>query len=205
MPQTKNVIFRFIAENSSRVTALNNGEVDIIDGIDASVVPTITDAGNELFDEDGMNINYMAFRNDSGAFTDVEARRAFCQAVNVEEMVQSLYGDYAGVATSVMPLWMAPYDEDIEQTAYDPEAAKEKFAELGITSCTMLTYTNPRPYNSIGGQALAEAIQGYLADAALTWTSSPTTGPRTRPRSRPTPSTAVSTAGWATTATRTTS
>ena len=60
MPQTKNVIFRFIAENSSRVTALNNGEVDIIDGIDASVVPTITDAGNELFEEDGMNINYMA-------------------------------------------------------------------------------------------------------------------------------------------------
>lgn len=167
MPQTKNVIFRFIAENSSRVTALNNGEVDIIDGIDASVVPTITDAGNELFEEDGMNINYMAFRNDEGAFSTLEARRAFCQAVNVEEMVESLYGDYAGVATSVMPLWMAPYDEDIQQTAYDPETAKAAFAELGITSCTMLTYTNPRPYNSIGGQALAEAIQGYLADAGV--------------------------------------
>lgn len=167
MPQTKNVIFRFIAENSSRVTALTNGEVDIIDGIDASVVPTITDAGYELFDEDGMNINYMAFRNDSGAFTDVEARRAFCQAVNVEEMVQSLYGEYAGVATSVMPLWMAPYDEDIKQTAYDPEAAKQTFADLGITSCTMLTYTNPRPYNSIGGQALAEAIQGYLREVGV--------------------------------------
>ena len=167
MPQTKNVIFRFIAENSSRVTALTNGEVDIIDGIDASVVPTITDAGYELFDEDGMNINYMAFRNDSGAFTDVEARRAFCQAVNVEEMVQSLYGEYAGVATSVMPLWMAPYDEDIQQTAYDPEAAKQTFADLGITSCTMLTYTNPRPYNSIGGQALAEAIQGYLREVGV--------------------------------------
>ena len=167
MPQTKNVIFRFIAENSSRVTALTNGEVDIIDGIDASVVPTITDAGYELFDEDGMNINYMAFRNDSGAFTDVEARRAFCQAVNVEEMVQSLYGEYAGVATSVMPLWMAPYDEDIKQTAYDPEAAKQTFADLGITSCTMLAYTNPRPYNSIGGQALAEAIQGYLREVGV--------------------------------------
>ncbi len=166
-PQTKNVIFRFIAENSSRVTALNNGEVDIIDGIDASVVPTITDAGNELFDEDGMNINYMAFRNDDGQFTDVAARKAFCQAVNVEEMVKSLYGDYATPANSVMPIWMAPYDEDIVQTAYDPEAAKAAFAELGITSCTMLTYTNPRPYNSIGGQPLAEAIQGYLADAGV--------------------------------------
>ncbi len=167
MPQTKNAVFRIIAENSSRVTALNNGEVDMIDGIDASVVDTITEAGNELFDEDGMNINYMAFRNDSGVFTDIEARRAFCQAVNVEEMVQSLYGDYAGVANSVMPLWMAPYDEDIQQTAYDPEAAKAKFAELGITCCTMLTYTNVRPYNSIGGQPLAEAIQGYLRDAGV--------------------------------------
>ena len=166
-PQTKNVIFRFIAENSSRVTALNNGEVDIIDGIDASVVPTITDAGNELFDEDGMNINYMAFRNDEGQFTDVAARKAFCQAVNVEEMVKSLYGDYATPANSVMPIWMAPYDKDIVQTAYDPEAAKAAFADLGITSCTMLTYTNPRPYNSIGGQPLAEAIQGYLADAGV--------------------------------------
>ena len=167
MPQTKNVIFRFIAENSSRVTALTNGEVDIIDGIDASVVPTITDAGYSLFEEDGMNINYLAFRNDSGQFTTVEARRAFCQAVNVEEMVQSLYGEYAGVATSVMPLWMAPYDEDIQQTAYDPEAAKQTFADLGITSCTMLAYTNPRPYNSIGGQALAEAIQGYLREVGV--------------------------------------
>ena len=83
-PQTKNAVFRIIAENSSRVTALNNGEVDMIDGIDASVVDTITGAGNELFEEDGMNINYMAFRNDSGVFADLEARRAFCQAVNVE-------------------------------------------------------------------------------------------------------------------------
>lgn len=167
MPQTKNVVFRIIAENSSRVTALNNGEVDIIDGIDASVVDTITGAGNELFDEDGMNINYMAFRMDSGVFTDAAARKAFLQAVNVEEMVKSLYGDYAGVATSVMPLWMAPYDEDIKQTEYDPDAAKQAFSDLGITSCTMLTYTNPRPYNSVGGQSLAEAIQGYLRDAGV--------------------------------------
>ena len=168
MPQTKNVVFRFIAENSSRVTALTNGEVDIIDGIDASVVPTITDAGYSLFNEDGMNINYLAFRNDSGQFTSKEARIAFCQAVNVEEMVKSLYGEYAGVATSVMPTWMAPYVEDVQQTAYDPDAARAAFEQLGITEVSLYTYSNVRPYNSIGGTALAEAIQGYLADAGVT-------------------------------------
>ena len=168
MPQTPNIIFRFITENSSRVTALTNGEVDIIDGIDASVVDTITSAGYSLFDEDGMNINYLAFRTDTGQFTSVEARRAFCQAVNTEELVSSLYGDYASVATSVMPLWMAPYDEDVTQTEYDPDAAKATFEELGITEVSLYTYSVVRPYNSIGGTALAEAIQGYLAEVGVT-------------------------------------
>lgn len=165
--KTKNVIFRIIAENASRVTALNNGEVDIIDGLDASVVKTVTDAGNKLFQKDGMNINYLAFRTDSGVFTNPDARRAFIKAVNVEELVKSLYGEYASPANSVMPDWMAPYVKDVKQTSYDPDAAKQELAALGITSLTMLAYTNVRPYNSVGGQALAEAIQGYLADAGV--------------------------------------
>ncbi len=168
MPQTPNIIYRFITENSSRVTALTNGEVDIIDGIDASVVDTITNAGYSLFDEDGMNINYLAFRMDTGQFTTVEARRAFCQAVNTEELVSSLYGDYASVATSVMPLWMAPYDEAVTQTEYDPDAARATFEELGITEVSLYTYSVVRPYNSIGGTSLAEAIQGYLAEVGVT-------------------------------------
>lgn len=166
-PRVKNVIFKFIAENASRVTALNNGEADIIDGIDASVVDTVKNAGNKLFDEDGMNINYLAFRNDTGTMSNKEARVAFCQAVNVPEMVKSLYGDYAGVATSVMPTWMAPYVKDVKQTAYDPKAAEATFKKLGVTKLTLLSYTNVRPYNSIGGQPLAEAIQGYLGKVGV--------------------------------------
>ncbi len=42
--KTKNVIFRFIPDNSARVLALNNGEVDMIDGIDATVVDKVTTA-----------------------------------------------------------------------------------------------------------------------------------------------------------------
>ena len=161
--KTPNLIFTFISENASRVTALNNGEADIIDGIDSSVIDTITGAGMEVYQADGMNINYMAFNTIKDPWTNVEARRAVCQAINVEEMVKSLYGDYATVANSVMPLWMAPYDEDIEQVAYDPDAAKETLSSLGITEIKCCTYSNVRPYNTMGGQALAESVQGYLS------------------------------------------
>ena len=165
--KTQNIIFKFISENASRVTALNNGEADIIDGIDDSVVDTITGAGNSLYDEDGMNINYMAFNTQSDTFKTPEARIAFAKAVNVDELVTSLYGDYATAATSIMPLWMAPYDSDIEQTAFDKDAAKSELAALGITSVKCITYSNPRPYNTKGGQVLAESIQGYLKDVGV--------------------------------------
>ena len=42
--KTKNLIITFITEAASRVTALNNGEADLITGIDEAVVETVTSA-----------------------------------------------------------------------------------------------------------------------------------------------------------------
>ena len=160
--KTKNVIFRFIADNSARVLALNNGEVDMIDGIDATVVDTITDAGNELFEAEGMNINYMAYNTTSPLFKDQAARVAFSQAIDREELVTSLYQGYSDVADTILPTFVPGFDATVKQVEYDPEAAKAGLATAGITKVHMITYTNPRPYNAATGVALATAIQGYL-------------------------------------------
>jgi len=166
-PITKNVVFKVIPENATRVTALLNGEVDVIDGVDVSMADQITGAGYDLFNQDGMTINYMAFNTDTTAATpsvcvDPEIRQALASAINVEELVTTLYGEYATVANSVMPLWMAPYDKDVPFCKFDPEAAKATLAAKGVTKLECITYTNPRPYNTKGGQVLAETIQGYL-------------------------------------------
>ena len=166
-PKIKNVVFKIIPENNTRVTALINGECDVIDGVDLSSVDQITSNGFELFAEDGMTVNYMAFNTDSGVCTDKEVRKAIAQAVNVEELVKTVYGDYATIANSVMPVWMAPYDKDIKQTAYDPEAAKATLAAKGITELNCMTYTNARPYNPKGGSELARMIQGYLSQVGV--------------------------------------
>ena len=166
-PKTKNIVFRIIAEGNTRLTSLMNGECDIISSVDPSSADQITSSGFELFSEDGMTINYMAFNTESDKCKDQEVRKAIAQAINVEEMVNAIYGDYATVANSVMPLWMAPYDKDVKQTAFDPEAAKKTLADKGITSLTCITYTTARPYNQKGGQDLANMIQGYLAKVGV--------------------------------------
>ena len=160
--KTKNVIFRFIADNSARVLALNNGEVDMIDGIDATVVDTITEGGNELFEAAGMNVNYMAYNVTTDMFKDQAARIAFSQAINREELVASLYQGYSEVAETILPSFVPGYDATVKQVAYDEAAAKAGLAAAGITKVHMIAYSNPRPYNAATGQSLATAIQGYL-------------------------------------------
>ncbi|XOQ47372.1 MAG: Heme-binding protein A [Eubacteriales bacterium] len=164
---TKNVIFKFIKDNSARVVALNNGEADIIDGIDATVVSQIESAGNKIYEAPGMNINYLAYNTTKAPFNDAKVRTAISQAVNVPELVKSLYQGYADAATSILPTFMPGYDAGIKQAAYDVEAAKKALAEAGVKSVHMITYSNPRPYNTANGQALAEAVQGYLSKVGV--------------------------------------
>ncbi|MEA4925428.1 MAG: ABC transporter substrate-binding protein [Syntrophomonadaceae bacterium] len=167
---TKNVIFKFIKDNSARVVALSNGEADIIDGIDATVVKQITDAGNKIFQAPGMNINYMAYNTSRAPFNNQKLRVAVSQSINVPEMVKSLYQGYSDIATSILPTFMEGYDQSITQVAYDPTAAAKTLKEAGLTTVHMITYTNPRPYNAATGQALAESVQGYLAKVGVTVT-----------------------------------
>lgn len=167
---TKNVIFKFIKDNSARVVALNNGEADMIDGIDATVVKQITDAGNKIFKAPGMNINYMAFNTSKAPFNNAKLRTAVSQSINVPELVKSLYQGYSEPATSILPNFMEGYDKSIAQVPYDAAAAATAIKAAGLTKVHMITYTNPRPYNTATGQSLAEAIQGYLSKVGITTT-----------------------------------
>lgn len=164
----KQIVFKTITDNSARVVALTNGEVDIIDGIDANVVDQVTAAGALLYKAEGMNINYIGYNTQK--LTDPEVRKALSQAVNVPELVASLYRGYASEATSILPSFMPGYSADVKQAAYDPEAAKQTLADKGVTEIHMLTYTNPRPYNTATGQTLAEALQGYYSKVGVNCT-----------------------------------
>ena len=162
----KQIVFKTITDNSARVVALTNGEVDIIDGINANVVDQVTSAGALLNMAEGMNINYLAYNTQR--ITDPEVRKALSQAVNVPELVASLYRGYASEATSILPTFMPGYSADVKQVSYDPEAAAQTLADKGVTELHMLAYTNPRPYNTATGQTLAEALQGYYEKVGVT-------------------------------------
>lgn len=162
-PTIPNVIYRIMKETSARVVALNNGEVDIINGIDANVVDELKKAGNKVFQTSGNNVNYLIYNCRDGYVTaNRDVRMAIAQAINIPELVQSLYKGYAQPAHTFFPNFMMGYDENIKYSDYQPEVARKFFEEKGIKDLKIITYSNARFYNTVGGQVLAEAVQAYL-------------------------------------------
>lgn len=167
-PTVQNIVIRIMKETSARVVAINNKEVDIINGLDANVVDQLKAGGTSIFEAEGNNVNYMVYNCRDGYLTaDREVRKAIAQAINVPELTKSLYKDYADPAYSFFPTFMMGYDPNVKAVSYDPEAAKKVFAEKGIKELNILTYSNARYYNAAGGQVLAEAVQAYLEEVGV--------------------------------------
>lgn len=165
--QCERVIFKVMPEASTRVTALGNNEADIITAVEANSAPAVESNGDTVVAIDGLNVNYLVFNQQSEKLSDPKVRYAVCQAINVPEMTQALYGSYADVANSLMPAFMAPYTSEVAYPAFDPEAAKKTLAEAGVTDLVIITYSTAMQYNPAGGTVLAESVQGYLADVGV--------------------------------------
>lgn len=163
------LVFKFTKENSVRASELATGAVDAIDGIDPNNVKMLEDAKMVLFKDQGMNINYMYFNCSRAPFNDPKLREAVSYAINREELVKFLYQGYASVSDSQLPSFMPGFDKTVKPYGYDPEKAKALLKEIGKENLEikMISYPNPRPYNSVNGQKLAEAVQGYLAKVGI--------------------------------------
>lgn len=171
-PKTDKLVFEVVKEKSVRADKLIAGEADIIDGVAPEDIERLK--GNQnlnvtLFP--GINISYLGMRTDRKPFDDPKVRQALSMAINREELVNALYKGNAVVANGPLPSTLWGYDKSIQPYAYDPAKAKELLREAGYDdnlSFELMTYSDSRPYNPIGGDNLAAAIQGYLKEVGIT-------------------------------------
>lgn len=167
-PDLDEIVYKVIPEVKDRIAALNRGELDIINNIDAHAVDVVKNAGNKVDFVDGANINYVMFNCRPGFVTSrADIRRAISQAINVPELVRELYKEYAAPATSFLPRFMPGYSPNTRAVSYDPVEARRFFDIHPVKKITILTYENARPYNNVGGVRLANTVKRYLEAAGL--------------------------------------
>lgn len=131
-PITKKLTIKFVAEETSRLIALQNNEADVVFGINPVEFPNIeADPDYACFSYVVHNAVYVAFNLDDPIMDDINFRKAVAAAMNRDDLMLAARNGYAeppqsgsfwGYGTEYKNL-------DLPLIPYDIEAAKEYLAQ----------------------------------------------------------------------------
>ncbi|MFB9836310.1 ABC transporter substrate-binding protein [Actinoallomurus acaciae] len=157
----------YIAETSSAITALRNGDIDLLWPIPPDQLPEVTGVGGVTVEPVPSWTYYLNWFNCSRKpFTDPNVRRALCQAVDLPQIVDRLFGRGGQRMRAPIPSTVAGYAAQ-EPWSYDPAAARRLLAAAGLgrgftTSMMWFDATGPL------ARELAEAMISSWAEIGVT-------------------------------------
>ena len=160
------IVFKMMPEASSRMIALENGEVDLIMSPDATDYARLESTeGLQLLKETGRTQHFICFnqKNADSIVTDPTFRLACAYAIDKDEMILAAWDGNALKSTSVQCRDVEFY-ADLEGIPYDPEKAKELFEECGAVGKTISLVTSDAAHRV----KIAENFQAQMAEYGIT-------------------------------------
>lgn len=147
LPETKTITLRYNGNASSRLIALQNGEVSIMTSVNPTEQASAEAAENvTVYSFPTAQMYYFAFNNTSGPAADnLTLRQAIAYAINRDELYLATGDEGASPATSFWGWHMKYYFDQFDlDLSYNPDKAKELVAELGgdITLHLMVNTTS---------------------------------------------------------------
>ena len=133
MPKLAGVELRIIPEMSSKLAALQSGELDVVWDLPLDQVKTLSSRGGVRVDSVASGSWDAAVMNNLiPPFNDPRVRRAFGMAVSKEDVVElTLFGQGAPTISPIPPTHPF-YDAGATPGAADPAGAKRLLAEAGL-------------------------------------------------------------------------
>lgn len=133
-PNLDRIVFRIIQDETSRLTNLKTGEIDLMVSMPPHQVEDLKNNYPEInvLTYSGTRYDYIGWLNTHPLFENRTVRRALTMAINRQEMVDALYYGFAEECVSpVHPAHADFYNPNLEPIPYDPEQAKQMLAEVG--------------------------------------------------------------------------
>ena len=170
-----NLVFKIITEDTTRVTALQTGDVDCTVAPPESMLDVMKGDDNlVLTSSPGFGVTFLAFNTERAPFDDPNVRNAIYTAIDLDTIYETLIKG-AGEPSTALPnssalfgtesaAW-ADYAAKAPQHTYDVDAAKALLAEAGYADgfeCA-ITISDNSLRNTI-----ALAIQEQLAEVGIT-------------------------------------
>jgi peptide/nickel transport system substrate-binding protein len=170
MPKIKTVIYRPIPESSTRVAAIQTGEVDIVTRLSSEEAQSLLGVENvQVIKYPVERVYYIAFNNlTSGVGQPTEdplVRQAMNYAVDVDTIIDALFDGFAEPASGYVVAGELGYG-NVEPFGYDPDKARELLAEAGYPDGFSMDMACPAgAYTHF--EEVCEAIVGYLGEVGI--------------------------------------
>jgi len=163
--KVKNLVFDVIPETSSRVAALQAGEVQRIHAVTPSLAEELKKSKDIVVKSvNGTRVGMIEMNNQSKPFEDVNVRKAMNHAIDMDKVVNSLFGEYGvRLAGSMLPGSFSE-NTDLKPYAYDPEKAKKLLKDAGYEEGFSLVIDTIDEHKEIA-EAVASELRKINIDA----------------------------------------
>jgi peptide/nickel transport system substrate-binding protein len=165
-PKLSSLTFADIPDESARLTALKNGEIDVAWVVSPDQVPVIQGAtGITVKEQDSNAYFFMWFNSSQKPFDDVRVRQALWYAVDTKAVTKNLYGAAGAAMTSPVPSSVFGSSKQ-KAYGYDPAKAKKLLAAAGYPdgfSTTIMLASDSAPLI----QQQAQAYVSYWAKVGV--------------------------------------
>lgn len=133
-PAYEKLTLKFITETANRALEIESGNADIVLDPDTGDLDRLKETeGLKVVTGDSYGLSYIVFSMDDEVLNNEKIREALSLALDLDSLVESVYGSYATVNESVMPGTVFSYKSQGAHE-YNPEKAKQLLAEAGYPS-----------------------------------------------------------------------
>ena len=176
--------FVAVTSDADRPTALQSGQVDVIDRVSPHAVAGISANKSLRLQEVVGNQHYSLSLRHGTAFDDLNLRKALKHGINRTEMVEQVLLGHGEVGndTPIGPMNQY-FNASLAQLEFDPDKARHFLAKAGLDSLSLTLSTSDTAFSGAGEAAdlfrssaamagidiniVEEATDGYWADAWL--------------------------------------
>ncbi len=171
----KTIDYTIISEDTTRIAALKTGQIDFSVNVSVDMIGQLSDAENLTLDSvHAYRIDHLAFNTEKAPFNDVNVRKAIAYAIDAENLVNNIYGEYGQPGSGLLfgdALYTIGSADDwqkfadtLDNYSYNIEKAKECLAASAYPDgfdCR-LAVSNISYY-----QSMAVYIQAALAEIGI--------------------------------------
>lgn len=161
-PIFREIVFRQIAEDGTRLAALEAGEVDVATNVPVDAINRLGRAGLQIKSVPSNRVMFVRFNLAvDGPIRDVRVRRALNHAVDRDALRKALLGGLGANVEAPLARGVAYFRKMEPQYGYDPMRSRQLLAEAGYPngfSAVMAAPSGRYPKD----REIAEALGGQL-------------------------------------------